>query len=525
MAIHGWTTVWTLTALALICCAAKGGDFNQYGSEGPATEPDLCDDDGFGRGFLSDSSEPEPDPFSDGWDYPHGEEDEYPDWPQPQNGTQPQPQQAPQSRHQSDPLPGHPAGQHGSAARERVLATWHIISDWVKIPTKVSNRKPKDATAAKEAADAELRQDIDSAAALSTPCIPCPRFAGAVAGYKFCMVDKTLGYHLDTPPAHDPEPGTPASQQALSVRPTVHISDLLQRSTVAEQPPPKQTPRPRKWTRARFQGPLLPASPTDSLESRWWKDQGLWAIDTLNPNSFNSTGSQNYRTNSHADAIILQETKAGSVAQQHLKTDAQSSGWNAVSTAAREGRRNGRSGGAAVLVRNSFNADHSPGLALTAEPHRAVFADTSICGGTTLISLYLRQGEGMSPGNRTILEETAAEISSLDTPWIIGMDANMSPADLQKSGWVDMIKGQIIAPEIPTCSSSTLDFFVVSKQLVPAVHAVQVIQDVGTSPHQPVRLLIQAGAARRFRRQIAKPPLVPGKLPLGPMDERTQRDY
>ena len=176
-----------------------------------------------------------------------------------------------------------------------------------------------------------------------------------------------------------------------------------------------------------------------------------------------------------------------------------------------------------MLVKRCFNADYSPGLSLSSEPHRAVFTDTSLCEGTMVASLYLRQGEGMSPANRAILEETAAELASLAGPWIIGMDANMSPEALQKSGWPDMVGGHIVAPDIPTCGPSANDYFIVSKQLAPAVHAVQLSSNAGTNPHQAVRLLIKAGTARRFRRQIAKPTHIPGRLPAGPYDEPTHQ--
>ena len=84
-----------------------------------------------------------------------------------------------------------------------------------------------------------------------------------------------------------------------------------------------------------------------------------------------------------------------------------------------------------------------------------------------------------------------------------------------------MVNGHIIAPDQATCSSSTYDFFIVSKCLQSAVHGIQVIKDAGTNPHYPVRLLLHANAARRFRRRLIRPPHIPGKLPLGPRSETT----
>ena len=60
-------------------------------------------------------------------------------------------------------------------------------------------------------------------------------------------------------------------------------------------------------------------------------------------------------------------------------------------------------------------------------------------------------------------------------PFIIGGDMNMTPQDLADTGWVDSIRGRIIAPNKPTCRPTPshegriIDFFVVSDWMAPWV--------------------------------------------------------
>ena len=161
-----------------------------------------------------------------------------------------------------------------------------------------------------------------------------------------------------------------------------------------------------------------------------------WAVDTVNAGSM--MASHQYRSTSAADAAILQETKASGPARSELEKEASASGWIPVSTDARESPGGGRSAGAAVLVKNCFSAEQVAGLRLEDEPHRACFASTPIAEGCILISMYLKDGEGMSPHNKTILEQMAAELAGTSQEWIIGTDANMPPEDLISSGWLDL---------------------------------------------------------------------------------------
>ena len=151
-----------------------------------------------------------------------------------QGGEPPQPPPPPKP---DDPLPGHPAGQHNSPARSKVLQTWNILSDWVRIPTKVAAQKPRGESTAKKESHAQMLRDISDAAAAQTPCIPCSHFVGEVKNYKFGLVKDVLGYHSDLIPT---APSDQAPSDASDAQPTpIHISGLLLQAQPRRAPTPK----------------------------------------------------------------------------------------------------------------------------------------------------------------------------------------------------------------------------------------------------------------------------------------------
>ena len=252
-----------------------------------------------------------------------------------------------------------------------------------------------------------------------------------------------------------------------------------------------------------------------------WRAQGLWAIDTLNPTSFR--GSQSFRAKTSADIIVLQETKALPCDSQSLRSGAAQNNWRIEMNAARPGKHGSRSGGTAVLAKKCFGLEKTDALEIPSEPHRAVFTHTTALGGCTVISLYLRHGEGLSPENKNILEELAAALSLIEGRWIVASDVNMPPDVLASSGWPDMVQGVISHCGRPTSSANNIDYFITDKATADCIHAVQLVDDAGVFPHAAVRLLIRANEPRRLRRCLAKSPHVPAIFPDGPHTEALQQ--
>jgi hypothetical protein len=151
------------------------------------------------------------------------------------------------------------------------------------------------------------------------------------------------------------------------------------------------------------------------------------------------------------------------------------------------------------------------------EPQRACAAEATLANGCVLVSLYLRHSEGATPENVALMEEVAAFVSSVRRPWIVGMDANMSPDELERTGWPALTGGTLFCTQDPTCGDSFYDLFLLGGGMERTVVGVQKIVDTGTNLHSVVRLLIRAGATRRTRRILKRAPNVPAVFPAGPL--------
>ena len=80
-----------------------------------------------------------------------------------------------------------------------------------------------------------------------------------------------------------------------------------------------------------------------------------------------------------------------------------------------------------------------------------------------------------------------------------------------------MVRGKTFAPDQPTCGERTYDYFVVSCDLAHAVAGVVRLEDGGCKPHWTTRLYLNGAARAKAVRRLAKPQLVPGVLPHGPL--------
>ena len=82
--------------------------------------------------------------------------------------------------------------------------------------------------------------------------------------------------------------------------------------------------------------------------------------------------------------------------------------------------------------------------------------------------------------------------------------------------------GVIVAPNLPTCHDKVYDFFVVSKGLIQAeaIVGIQRIENAGTSPHWPSRLLVRGDARRKMVRKLVRSRKVPAVLPFGPLPDQ-----
>ena len=102
-----------------------------------------------------------------------------------------------------------------------------------------------------------------------------------------------------------------------------------------------------------------------------------------------------------------------------------------------------------------------------------------------------------------ICEHVAALVRALDCPCILSGDWNMTPDVVAKSGFLGMINGTIVSPELETCIDKVYDYFVVTNNFVHAVAGVQRVDGVGKSPPLPCEIALT-------RRREAPPDKSPG---------------
>ena len=159
---------------------------------------------------------------------------------------------------------------------------------------------------------------------------------------------------------------------------------------------------------------------------------------------------------------------------------------------------------------------------------RVVAATLSLPGDREigLMSVYLRDGEGLSVGNGNIMEEIAEDISGFRRSGlqvIVGGVWNMTPAELDANEWCSDcgvgVRGG--PPALGTCRRAQgparmLDFFVCSDGADAMVQEVVTQTGADTFPHWPVRLVCYPDAQAFRSLQFVSPPALPIEAVFGP---------
>ena len=138
-------------------------------------------------------------------------------------------------------------------------------------------------------------------------------------------------------------------------------------------------------------------------------------------------------------------------------------------------------------------------------------------GGINYGSCYLHSSLGITArANMDLLQSIAAVLSTVEGPWVLGGDWNCTPEQLEKTGWLRLVKGKVCAPKLTTCMERTIDFFVISENLTAAVHDTVVVNGALSHPHKPVRLYLRAEPRQAVVRQLQSFGKFEAKMPYGP---------
>ena len=380
---------------------------------------------------------------------------------------------------------------------------------------------------------------VDPVVSVDTPDFESAlQFRGARPGFVFKLGERGLGYCRDSAPAVDDgltAGGTLRTRDGQLVVPLCLDELLFQECSDLLPDGSHRCRRPRKRPRARRRGPRrgrhAPASSSvaaphgASVGDGSFRKLGLWAFDTLNGNV--DTTALAYMDRAAADACVFQELRLRPQACEQAERTAARSGWSLSVEAAVDTAAGSTSAGVGVAVRSHL------GLAMPAAPLHfdelrsrvQVRWMGAVCrGGLHLVSVYLWCTEGLSQRNLDLLQCLAGVLSRIRGPWLVAGDFNMTPDMLRASGWLTLVKGVVHAPEVATCKSRVIDFFVSSRSLSPAVVAVSVVSDAGTSPHVPVRLFLRAAPRSLKMRCLVAPQKLAAHLPAGCLPEPTSYD-
>ncbi|CAK0841387.1 unnamed protein product [Prorocentrum cordatum] len=123
------------------------------------------------------------------------------------------------------------------------------------------------------------------------------------------------------------------------------------------------------------------------------------------------------------------------------------------------------------------------------QPHRVLRRVVNIGDGLAidLMSVYLRDGEGMSEANADILWDVASQLRVAARPWILAGDFNVDP--LQIAAWAATAGGLALHTGTATCRAgalSELDYAIISDELQHFVFSHGPVVEAPVGPHSPV---------------------------------------
>ena len=81
-----------------------------------------------------------------------------------------------------------------------------------------------------------------------------------------------------------------------------------------------------------------------------------------------------------------------------------------------------------------------------------------IPGGILVGVPYLYDGVGARGANLDLLQLIAAVMKALKAPWVLAGDFNMTPDELQASGWPKLACATIVSPKGRVGTTRTIDF-------------------------------------------------------------------
>ncbi|CAK0878797.1 unnamed protein product [Prorocentrum cordatum] len=219
-----------------------------------------------------------------------------------------------------------------------------------------------------------------------------------------------------------------------------------------------------------------------------------------------------------ADITFVQETRVREVGREAVQRWHRKRGFDfdlAAGLSTGDGPQS-VSGGVGIGVRQRFAVATLD--TKFKQPHRVLRRVVNIGDGLAidLMSVYLRDGEGMSEANADILWDVASQLRVAARPWILAGDFNMDP--LQVAAWAATAGGLVLHTGAATCRAGALnelDFAIISDELQQFVFSHGPVVEAPIGPRSPVLLGVRGLHADATVQQLHRAARLPFDRAIG----------
>ena len=213
-----------------------------------------------------------------------------------------------------------------------------------------------------------------------------------------------------------------------------------------------------------------------------------------------------------------------------------SQAWRGEGAQAVDGPNGGTSGGAMIMTKPHL--DIAPPVVIERDDKNTRNKYELIPGHLTavvlngwfgtrllILNVYMDQKDGTGLKNRAIMMMIGITIETMGMPYIIAGDINLTPSELVDTGWVESIRGKIVASDEVTCrptpehAGKVLDYFIVSDWMAPLVYSIQVVQGDTYQPHCAVELTLMTAVNAVYEYRVMKPLAFPEERPIVSTEE------
>ena len=160
-------------------------------------------------------------------------------------------------------------------------------------------------------------------------------------------------------------------------------------------------------------------------------------------------------------------------------------------------------------------------------PGRILAATLSLPGDRELglVCAYLRDGEGLSADNCTLLQtmaDSAGVFRRVGLEVVVGADWNLTPDEVAQADWCEGAEMQLLCAsgDLGTCrrakgAARTLGYFACSAAVTGLIEDVMVMTEADSYPHWPVRMRFLPGAHRHDAATFSRPEAFPTEAVFG----------